>query len=150
MSIQFGQAKQGSTFIFAPSFRHCLSQGASFPNTARVPLSMRLLPLAFPKLTGTSLPDLSHCSFASWLQTLLFIHLFCTCVLLMLFLISGAAHLPSSWHCQEAGVSDRHVPTSKVHKKCAGLSRQLMMCKHCLAQPSYTCVSFWRWSFRQL
>lgn len=86
VSIQFGQAKQGSTFIFVPSFRHYLSQGASLPSTASVPLSTMFLPLAFPKITGTSLPHLSHSAFASWLQTVLVFSLLHTCVLLVLFL----------------------------------------------------------------
>lgn len=62
-------------------------------------------------------------------------------MLLVLFLISGAAHLPSSWHLEEAGVSDRDITTSKTHKKSAGLSQELMMHKHCLAQPPHTFAS---------
>lgn len=158
VSIQFGQAKQGSTFIFVPSLRHYLSQGASLPSTASVPLSTTFLPLAFPKITGASLPHLSHSAFASWLQTVLVFSLLHTYVLLVLLFISGAAHLPPSQPLQEAGVSDRHVPTSgecfgpeKHYTKSMQVSHgSWWLCKDCLAQPPYTCISFWRWSFRQL
>lgn len=49
VSIQFGQAKLGSTFIFGPSFRQCLFQGASFPSTPRYPpLSRSFCCRSFP------------------------------------------------------------------------------------------------------